>query len=175
MRTRLDELRPDVFNLYNAALAIIWVIIGGRGTLIGPVLGALVLFYMTSFLGQQSVVNINLFLGLVLIVFVLVVPKGIVPSLIQLWDRRRSRAHDSSFSEKNETTRAVKSQGGFQLRSNVVLETRSLSMHFGGVVAVDRVDFSLRENELRCLIGPNGAGKSTFFQMSNCPVEAYCR
>ena len=50
------------------------------------------------------------------------------------------------------------------MRSNVVLETRSLSMHFGGVVAVDRGDFSLRENELRCLIGPNGAGKSTFFK-----------
>jgi len=50
------------------------------------------------------------------------------------------------------------------LRSDVVLETRNLSMHFGGVVAVDRVDFSLRENELRCLIGPNGAGKSTFFK-----------
>ena len=50
------------------------------------------------------------------------------------------------------------------MESNVVLETRSLSMHFGGVVAVDRVDFSLRENELRCLIGPNGAGKSTFFK-----------
>ena len=45
-----------------------------------------------------------------------------------------------------------------------MLETRSLSMHFGGVVAVNRVDFSLRENELRCLIGPNGAGKSTFFK-----------
>ena len=51
------------------------------------------------------------------------------------------------------------------MRSNVVLETRSLSRHFGGVVAVDRVDFSLRENELRCLIGPNGAGKSTFFHI----------
>jgi len=37
------------------------------------------------------VVNINFFLGLVLIIFVLVVPKGIVPSLVQLWDRRRSR------------------------------------------------------------------------------------
>jgi branched-chain amino acid transport system ATP-binding protein len=37
-------------------------------------------------------------------------------------------------------------------------------MHFGGVAAIDRVNFSLRENELRCLIGPNGAGKSTFFK-----------
>ena len=49
-------------------------------------------------------------------------------------------------------------------RGEVVLETRNLSMHFGGVHAVDRVDFALWENELRCLIGPNGAGKSTFFK-----------
>ena len=49
-------------------------------------------------------------------------------------------------------------------KGEVVLETRGLSMRFGGVQAVDRVDFVLRENELRCLIGPNGAGKSTFFR-----------
>ena len=49
-------------------------------------------------------------------------------------------------------------------QGETVLETRGLSMHFGGVRAVDQVDFALRENELRCLIGPNGAGKSTFFK-----------
>ncbi|PJK28387.1 ATP-binding cassette domain-containing protein [Minwuia thermotolerans] len=49
-------------------------------------------------------------------------------------------------------------------RGEIVVETRGLSVHFGGVVAVDQVDFSLRERELRCLIGPNGAGKSTFFK-----------
>ncbi len=48
--------------------------------------------------------------------------------------------------------------------ADVVLETRNLSRHFGGVIAVDRVDFALRDHELRCLIGPNGAGKSTFFK-----------
>ena len=46
-----------------------------------------------------------------------------------------------------------------------LLECRALTMRFGGVTAVDRVDFVLREAELRCLIGPNGAGKSTFFKM----------
>lgn len=45
-----------------------------------------------------------------------------------------------------------------------ILETRGLTMQFGGVTAVDSVDFRLRRNELRCLIGPNGAGKSTFFK-----------
>ncbi|KQT47391.1 ABC transporter ATP-binding protein [Aureimonas sp. Leaf454] len=46
-----------------------------------------------------------------------------------------------------------------------LLETRDLTMRFGGVVANDGVTFSLGEMELRCLIGPNGAGKSTFFKM----------
>ena len=49
-------------------------------------------------------------------------------------------------------------------RGEVVLETRELNMHFGGVRAVDQVDFTLFDRELRCLIGPNGAGKSTFFK-----------
>lgn len=50
------------------------------------------------------------------------------------------------------------------MSAEIVLETRNLTRRFGGVVAVDRVDFTLWENELRCLIGPNGAGKSTFFK-----------
>lgn len=52
-----------------------------------------------------------------------------------------------------------------------LLETRSLVMSFGGVVAVDHVDFRLGEVELRCLIGPNGAGKSTFFKTLTGQLE----
>ena len=48
--------------------------------------------------------------------------------------------------------------------SSIILETIGLSMNFGGVNAVDDVDFRLKKGELRCLIGPNGAGKSTFFK-----------
>ncbi len=45
-----------------------------------------------------------------------------------------------------------------------LLQTNGLTMRFGGVTAVDGVDFALADGELRCLIGPNGAGKSTFFK-----------
>ena len=51
------------------------------------------------------------------------------------------------------------------MSGDVVLETRGLEKRFGGVVAVDGVNFALSRGELRCLIGPNGAGKSTFFKM----------
>lgn len=50
------------------------------------------------------------------------------------------------------------------MRREIVVETRDLSMRFGGVVANDNVNFTLHSGELRCLIGPNGAGKSTFFK-----------
>ena len=46
----------------------------------------------------------------------------------------------------------------------VLLQTHDLTMQFGGVVAVNHVNFTMDVGELRCLIGPNGAGKSTFFK-----------
>lgn len=47
---------------------------------------------------------------------------------------------------------------------NIEVEVRGLTMQFGGVRALDNVNFELGRRELRCLIGPNGAGKSTFFK-----------
>ena len=46
-----------------------------------------------------------------------------------------------------------------------ILETRSLQKRFGGLQAVDNVDFEIDDGELHCLIGPNGAGKSTLFKL----------
>ena len=45
------------------------------------------------------------------------------------------------------------------------LETRGLSRHFGGLTAVDQVDFRLEPGEIRAVIGPNGAGKTTLVSM----------
>ncbi len=105
----IGRVTPDMFNLYNTALTIIWVIVGGRGTLIGPIFGALGLFYLTSSLGTQTVINNNLVLGIILIIFVLAVPQGIVPSVIKLWDRARSR---NSLLKKEHCLRDRRSRRG---------------------------------------------------------------
>ena len=52
-----------------------------------------------------------------------------------------------------------------------LIKTNGLTVRFGGVTAVNNVDFSLKEAELRCLIGPNGAGKSTFFKLLTGQVK----
>jgi branched-chain amino acid transport system ATP-binding protein len=53
-----------------------------------------------------------------------------------------------------------------------LLSTRDLSRHFGGLKAVERVDFDLPTGQVRALIGPNGAGKTTFVGMLAGRVEA---
>ncbi len=51
------------------------------------------------------------------------------------------------------------------MMSNPLLEVNGLTKSFGGVVAVDKVDFHLNPGEIVAVIGPNGAGKTTLFNM----------
>ncbi len=74
-------ISPTVFGLTMSAQVIIYVLVGGLGTLIGPILGAVAIQYLMIEAGSQSVVDPNLGLGVVLVAFVLLVPQGIVPTI----------------------------------------------------------------------------------------------
>lgn len=87
----VSRVTPDVFGLSQSALTIIWVIVGGRGTLIGPVLATFGLYYLTASLGTQQALNTNLVLGIILIAFVLAVPQGVVPGVRDWISGRRRR------------------------------------------------------------------------------------
>jgi branched-chain amino acid transport system permease protein len=85
-----EIVTPSVFSLKSAAEVIIWVIVGGLGTLIGPVLGAMALGMVKLLLGEQTVIDNSLILGAILVVVVLAIPRGVVPA-VQGWWRGRQR------------------------------------------------------------------------------------
>lgn len=90
----VSRVTPDVFSLSQSALTIIWVIVGGRGTLIGPILACFALYYLTGSLGTQQVLNTNLVLGVILIAFVLLVPQGVIPGIAGWLRNRRGKRGD---------------------------------------------------------------------------------
>ncbi len=56
------------------------------------------------------------------------------------------------------------------IKEGIVLSVKNLSMHFGGLKAVDDLSFDVRKGEIFGIIGPNGAGKTTVF---NCITQFY--
>lgn len=72
-------ISPTIFGLATSAQTIIWVMIGGLGTLIGPVLGAIAIQQLITAIGTQQAFDANLVLGVILLVFVLLMPAGVVP------------------------------------------------------------------------------------------------
>lgn len=80
---------PTMFSLSYSAQIIIWVMVGGLGTLAGPVIGCILLQMLTTWAGTLRDVNPNVILGVILMVVVLAVPKGLMPTGLALLGRLR--------------------------------------------------------------------------------------
>ena len=76
-------INPEVFSLPQAAVVVIWVLVGGRGTLWGAILGTVVVQYLTSLLGQVGATYTTILLGSLLVGIVLLFRRGLAPALIQ--------------------------------------------------------------------------------------------
>lgn len=94
---------PTIFSLSLSAEIIIWITIGGLGTLLGPIIGCILIEYIVASIGSQQMLNANLVLGTVLILFVLLLPSGLVPTARDLLLRlftliSRNKAADNASS-----------------------------------------------------------------------------
>ena len=87
---------PTIFGLAMSAQIIIWVIVGGLGTLVGPVVGCMLIQWLSTAIGTQQTFNSNLVLGAILVMFVLLVPRGLVPSLGDVIDSLVRRLRSKS-------------------------------------------------------------------------------
>jgi branched-chain amino acid transport system permease protein len=171
---------PDAFMFETSGQLIIQTAIGGRGTLIGPLVGAAVWLFLQDFL--QATLKLGaawkLVLGLVFVLLVCFLRQGIVGAVRELWRRAMgakaeataaatpapSPAQRPATADEHATHHADASYSG------PVLQATGLTKRYGGVIANDGIDFTVNAGELRGIIGPNGAGKSTFFKMLTCEV-----
>ncbi len=90
-----EIVTPGLFSLGQSAEIIIWCIVGGLGTRLGPILGAAGLAYLKFKLGQQMLIDNAVITGIILVLFVLFLPKGLVPAIEKIWrlsvGRKRGR------------------------------------------------------------------------------------
>ena len=76
-------ISPEVFSLPQAALVVIWVLVGGRGTLWGAVVGTVVVQYLTGVLGGAGSTYTTIVLGSILVAIVLLFRRGLTPALTE--------------------------------------------------------------------------------------------
>jgi branched-chain amino acid transport system permease protein len=159
---------PDAFTFDTSGQLVMQTVIGGAGTLVGPLVGAAVWLYLRDFLqaGLGLGAAWKLVLGLVFVLLVCFLRRGIVGGLTELAARFRPAVR---LVEAPVITAALPRHAEAPFAGSV-LEARGLTRRFGGIVANADIDFSVRQGELRGVIGPNGAGKSTFFRMLTCEM-----
>jgi branched-chain amino acid transport system permease protein len=160
-------INPIVFGLQQAAVVVIWVLVGGRKSLPGAFLGVVLVEGLASFLGAGGGSATPIILGAVLIAVVILLPQGLVPALHAVAQRwipwLRERPAEIPFDESANIQDVLTKTGGS--RQTGVLEGVDLYKSFGGVMAVENVTLAFRDTGVHCLIGPNGAGKTTFFNL----------
>jgi len=155
-------------NIYwsMSGTVLIMTLVGGTGTLLGPFVGSAVFVWMRDFLSKK-LEYWEVFVGASFVLIVLFMPEGIVGTLRRL-GRARRPAPTSAAAAPEATPGSERTPAPVRTAANgtaPLLESRGLTMRFGGLTAVDGVDFQVRRGELRAVIGPNGAGKTTFFNM----------
>jgi branched-chain amino acid transport system permease protein len=157
-------INPSVFSLSQAALVAIWVLVGGRRSLIGAFAGVILVQKLTSELGGSGGSATPIVLGGVMIAVVVLLPEGLVPTFIAGVRRLVPALRTGPRAWPEPDQRAAAELPSEDARPGATLETIELGRTFGGVVALDGVSLSF-EPGVHCLIGPNGAGKSTFFNL----------
>ncbi|MES2184450.1 MAG: branched-chain amino acid ABC transporter ATP-binding protein/permease [Pseudomonadota bacterium] len=171
---------PDAFMFDTSGQLIMQTAIGGRGTLFGPLVGAGVWLFLQDFL--QATLKLGaawkLVLGLVFVLLVCFLRQGIIGGLKDLFALASGKVQAAPEPEEKAGPVAEAAPVAPMAARRALLDTpqgpllqaKGLTKRYGGVVANEGIDFTVRQGELRGIIGPNGAGKSTFFKMLTCEV-----
>jgi branched-chain amino acid transport system permease protein len=166
---------PEIGSFVFGTELVMWVALGGRGTLIGPVLGTIAIDVTSAYLSGNLPYVWKLIIGSIFVLVIVVLPKGIVPvlksGLRRLWSAATGRdaMPDVAVPALIEAPEARRAGAGSDAAALAVAD---LARSYGSLKVLEEVTFKALGSELLGIIGPNGAGKTTLMR---CLSDGYER
>lgn len=151
-------INPDSFPFSQSILFVLAVIVGGSGTLFGPLLGALLIVLLPEMLANFAEYRLLMFSALLLVVLWLA-PRGVLGAMARRWWRPVDAFAPAQADHQRLATffaEGCRPEG---------LKVTGIGIRFGGVQAARDVSFHAPAGSVTSLIGPNGAGKSTVLNL----------
>jgi branched-chain amino acid transport system permease protein len=157
---------------------VVWTALGGRGTLVGPILGTVGVNYVSAVLGGNLPFIWLLFVGFAFVLVVVYLPRGLVPAIGSALSQA-TRAAVSAVTGRppgavpaatvHVVASASRGQGhrngsGGVETDRPVLELRNVSKRYGSLQVLDGVTLQAHRGEVVGIVGPNGAGKTTLLR-----------
>jgi ABC-type branched-subunit amino acid transport system ATPase component/ABC-type branched-subunit amino acid transport system permease subunit len=167
----------SMFNIVTSVQLVLAGVLGGRGTLWGPPLGALVVeplneFTNTAFGNYGNIVGLrHVVFGVLLVAVVVLLPRGVIPTVQQWLERRRDARRERPHTQPPKL-RVTEPAPVPAHSDRVLLEVDGLHKRFGGLRVLDDCSFTVREGTITGLIGPNGSGKTTVFNLITGMLKA---
>jgi branched-chain amino acid transport system permease protein len=157
-----NVVAPELAGFLLGTELLIWTALGGRGTLFGPILGAIGIDVTASYLSGSLPFLWALLVGIAFVLVIVVLPQGLVPPLVngvrRLLTHRRPRVPRSTIEIATAPPQAT-AAGEAPL-----LLAQGLSRSYGSLKVLDGIDLDGRRGEIVGVVGPNGAGKTTLMR-----------
>ncbi len=150
-------INSDTFVFGLSVSILTSVLMGGSGTLYGPLVGSVILNLIPTIFAKLHEYHLYIYGGIILVTIVFL-PDGIVGSLLKSRLGRRLRRRPLPV----EPDRTAIEFAGTETGAGAVIAVKDLRKEFGGIRALNGVTLAVRPGVVHGLIGPNGSGKSTF-------------
>ena len=160
---------PELAGFVLGTEIIIWVALGGRGTVLGPVFGAILIEVASAYLGGSLPFVWKLILGLAFVAVIVMLPQGLLPALWGVLGRGR-RGWGRLGREPVQLIEAPRHREAPSTDGEVV-SLSGVAKNFGSLRVLEQIDLSASAGELVSLIGPNGAGKTTLMRCMSDGIE----
>ena len=167
-----------MFNILLSVQILLSMLLGGRGTLFGPVLGAFLIEPLNEFANNNlggGNARLLVFGGLMALV-VMFLPRGIIPTRARRCSRRGARAARPGWSARGSSCASARASAprgrALQRPASRCSRSRGWRSASAALQAVDGASFVVPEGSITALIGPNGSGKTTVFNLIGGTMRA---